>query len=280
MGKAATVSLPTGEEISALGLGTWHMGERADARRAEVEALRTGIDLGITVIDTAEMYGGGGAEEVVAEAVQGQRSNVFIVSKVMPQNASQRGTVAACEKSLKRLATDRIDLYLLHWRGSHPLGETIDALSHLKGAGKIRHWGVSNFDVSDMYELDAIDGGKACAANQVLYHLGERGIEFDLLPHLQKRTVPIMAYCPLGEGRIVSHELLTRLGRAHGVSAATIAIAFLLAKPGVQPIPKTAKAERVHELAKARDTTLTAEDMAHLARAFPPPRSKRSLVMT
>lgn len=279
-GKAATVSLPGGESISALGLGTWHMGERADTRRAEVEALRTGIDLGITVIDTAEMYGGGGAEEVVAAAVQGQRSKVFIVSKVMPQNASRRGTATSCEKSLKRLATDRIDLYLLHWRGSHPLAETVEALSRLREAGKIRHWGVSNFDVADMDELDAVGGGEACAANQVLYHLGERGIEFDLLPRLQKRSLPVMAYCPLGEGRLVGHELLARLGQAHGVSAAAIAIAFLLAKPGVQPIPKTARAERVRELAKARDVALSAADMALLDRAFPPPRAKRSLAMT
>lgn len=274
------VFLPDGERISAFGLGTWHMGERADARRAEVEALRTGIELGLNVIDTAEMYASGGAEEVVAEAVRGRRDDVFIVSKVMPQNASRKGTIAACEKSLRRLSTDRIDLYLLHWRGSHPLAETVAALASLRQAGKIRHWGVSNFDVADMEELDAIDSGKACAANQVLYHLGERGIEFDLLPLLQRRSVSVMAYCPLGQGELADHALLAELGRAHGVSAATIAIAFLLTKPGVQPIPKTARAERVRELARAREIVLPPDDLARLDRAFPPPRQKRPLAMT
>jgi len=276
----ATVSLPDGERISALGLGTWRMGERPETRAAEVEALRTGIDLGITVIDTAEMYGGGGAEEVVAEAVQGRRDEAFVVSKVMPQNASRQGTITACEKSLKRLATDRIDLYLLHWRGSHPLAETVEALARLKESGKIRHWGVSNFDVADMEELDAIAGGAACAANQVLYHLGERGIEFDLLPLLQGRSVPVMAYCPLGQGELADHPLLAELGSAHGVGAAAMAIAFLLTKHGVQPIPKTGRAERVRELARAREVNLSAQDLARLDRAFPPPRGKRPLAMT
>lgn len=275
-----TITLPSGETVPALGLGTWHMGETAEYRTSEVAALRTGIDLGLTVIDTAEMYANGGAEEVVAEAVAGQRDKVFIVSKVLPSNASYTGTLAACERSLKRLKVDVIDLYLLHWRGGTPLAETLRAFESLKDGGKIRHWGVSNFDVSDMEELARLGGGETCAANQVQYALDTRGVEYELLPWVRKRSMPLMAYCPLGGGGLVKHAALEPLARKHGVSKAAIAIAFLLSKPGVQAIPKTAKPERVHDLAKARDVRLDAEDLAALDKAFPPPRRKQPLAMS
>src|SRR5690349_756238 len=188
-----TVRLPDGTEVPALGQGTWHMGERGNAAQTEVTALKLGIELGVTLIDTAEMYGNGGAEEVVAEASQGQRDNLFIVSKVYPHNASRTGVPAACERSLKRLRTDRIDLYLLHWRGSHPLAETVEAFEKLRAAGKIRYWGVSNFDARDMNELTRLPSGDQCASNQVLYHVGSRGIEFDLLPWASEQKIPLMA---------------------------------------------------------------------------------------
>jgi diketogulonate reductase-like aldo/keto reductase len=276
----ATVALPDGEIIPALGLGTWHMGEAASARRGEVEALRCGIDLGLTVIDTAEMYASGGAEAVVAEAIAGQRDKVFLVSKVLPQNASYAGTLKACAASLKRLGTDRLDLYLLHWRGATPLSETLRAFEHLKASGAIRHWGVSNFDVDDMEELAAEAHGGHCAANQVLYHLGERGVEFDLLPLMQRQTMPLMAYCPLGQGDLISHQALAPIAARHGTTPAVIALAFLLAKPGVQAIPKSAKAARVRDIARARDIVLDHEDLAALDRAFPGPRRKQPLAMS
>jgi diketogulonate reductase-like aldo/keto reductase len=256
------------------------MGESAANRKAEVAALKAGIDLGLTVIDTAEMYANGGAEVVTAEAIAGQRAKVFVVSKVLPSNASSRGTVAACEQSLKRLKTDVIDLYLLHWRGSFPLAETVKGFAKLKADGKIRHWGVSNFDVDDLEELARLDGGKACAANQVQYALKPRGPEFDLLPWQQKRSMPLMAYCPLGQGALVDHPALAPLARKHGVTPAAIAIAFLLAKPGVMPIPKTGRVERVHELAKAPAVTLDSADHTALDQAFPPPKRKTPLAMS
>ncbi len=275
-----TVTLPSGATIPALGLGTWHMGESSGNRANEVAALKTGIDLGLTVIDTAEMYANGGAEQVVAEAIAGQRDKVFLVSKVLPSNASYTGTLSACERSLKRLKTDVIDLYLLHWRGGTPLAETLRAFEALQESGKIRHWGVSNFDVSDMEELTRLGGGEACAANQVQYALDTRGPDYDLLPWLQKRSMPLMAYCPLGSGSLVNDAKLGTLAAKHGVSKAAIAIAYLLSKPSVQAIPKTAKPERVHDLAKARDVRLDADDLAALDKAFPPPRRKQPLAMT
>ncbi len=274
------LTLPTGETIPALGLGTWAMGEKVSARASEVEALQAGLDLGLNLIDTAEMYASGGAEMVVAEAIAGRRDTVFLVSKVLPQNASYAKTLTACEASLRRLNTDVIDLYLLHWRGGTPLSETVRAFEKLKSDGKIRHWGVSNFDVNDLHELDAVGGGMDCAANQVMYHLGARGVEFDLLPLQQRRSMPLMAYCPLGQGELISRPALLPLARKHGVTPATIALAFLLSKPGVLPIPKTARAARVSEIAKARDIALDAEDLAALDRAFPPPRRKQPLAMT
>lgn len=272
------VTLPAGEALPALGLGTWHMGESASKRKDEVAALRAGIDLGLTVIDTAEMYANGGAESVVADAIAGQRGKVFIVSKVLPSNASQKGTIAACERSLSRLRTDVIDLYLLHWRGATPLAETVSAFQQLQAGGKIRHWGVSNFDTGDMEELARIDGG--CTANQVQYNLNDRGIEFDLLPWQQKRSMPLMAYCPLGGGDLASHPALSAPARKHGVAPAVIALAFLLSKPGVQAIPKTARPDRVAVIAKARDITLDEDDLLTLDVAFPPPRRKQPLAIT
>jgi diketogulonate reductase-like aldo/keto reductase len=277
---AKTVTLPSGETLPALGLGTWHMGEAAAKRKDEVAALKTGIDLGLTVIDTAEMYANGGAETVVAEAIAGQRGKVFLVSKVLPGNASLKGTIAACEKSLSRLKTDVIDLYLLHWRGGTPLSETLRAFEALKRDGKIRHWGVSNFDVDDLEELSGVEHGDRCMANQVQYALDTRGVEFDLLPWQQTRSMPLMAYCPLGGGGLVSHPALVPVARKHDVSPAAVAIAFLLSKPGVQAIPKSANATRVAELARARDVALDAADLAALDRAFPPPKRKQSLAMT
>lgn len=256
------------------------MGEKASTRADEVKALQAGLDLGLNLIDTAEMYANGGAETVVAEAIVGRRDGVFLVSKVLPQNASYTKTLAACEASLRRLKTDVIDLYLLHWRGGTPLSETVRAFEQLRSDGKIRHWGISNFDVSDIQELDAVDSGKDCAANQVMYHLGSRGVEFDLLPLQQRRSMPLMAYCPLGQGELINHPALLPMARKHGVTPATIALAFLLSKPGALPIPKTAQAKRAIEIAKARDITLDGDDLAALDHAFPPPRRKQPLAMT
>jgi diketogulonate reductase-like aldo/keto reductase len=274
-----TVMLPGGEQVPALGQGTWHMGERAADRRHEADALRAGLDLGLTLIDTAEMYGEGGAEEVVADAVEGRRDSVFIVSKVYPHNATAAGTLAACERSLKRLRTDRIDLYLLHWRGSVPLAETLGAFERLKAAGKIRHWGVSNFDPSDMAELAQAPGGSACAANQVLYHLGSRGIEHDLLPRCSRDGISVMAYSPLAQGAILADPVLARVAVRHGVGPAGIAIAWSMRLPGVISIPKTSSLARLRDNARAADLMLTAADLAELDAAFPPPRRATPLAM-
>jgi diketogulonate reductase-like aldo/keto reductase len=265
--------------VPALGLGTWHMGERKAARRREADALRAGLDLGLTLIDTAEMYGDGGAEEVVGDAVKGRRDGVFIVSKVYPHNASRTGVATACERSLKRLATDRIDLYLLHWRGSHPLAETVAGFEALQAAGKIRNWGVSNLDTGDMAELGKVAGGKACAANQVLYHLGERGIEWQLLADAQRSGVAIMAYSPLGQGAILSHPALAKVAARHEVAPAAVAIAWTLRHGNVIAIPKSASLERVQQNARASDLALDAADLAALDAAFPPPRRKGPLAV-
>jgi diketogulonate reductase-like aldo/keto reductase len=272
-----TVQLPGGRNVPALGLGTWHMGERKADRAREVAALKAGIDLGLTLIDTAEMYGNGGAEEVVAEAIAGVRDKVFLVSKVLPHNASRKGTIDACEQSLQRLKTERIDLYLLHWRGSYPLADTVAAFERLKVDGKIGDWGVSNFDVDDMAELKRVSDH--CAANQVLHHLGSRGIEWQLLPDSQRAGIPVMAYCPLGQGELIGHPAIVQLARKHAVAPAAIAVAFLLSKPSVLAIPKSSHAERVREFARARDVKLDAEDFAFLDREFPVPKRKTALDM-
>jgi diketogulonate reductase-like aldo/keto reductase len=270
-----TVALPGGERVPALGQGTWYMGERSGNAAAEADALRLGVDLGMTLIDTAEMYASGGAEQVVARAVSGIRDKVFLVSKVLPQNASRTGVAAACERSLKRLGTDRIDLYLLHWRGGHPLSETVEAFGALKAAGKIRYWGVSNFDTDDMEEIQ----GLPCAANQVLYHPGSRGIEFDLLPWCAGHGIPVMAYSPLGHHvrkTLASPALRAAAGR-HGVTAAQVAIAWGLRSGNVISIPKAADAAHVKENAAAADLALTTEDLAAIDAEFPPPSRKAPL---
>ncbi len=272
-------ALPSDEAVPVLGQGTWYMGENARSRLQEVKALRLGIDLGLTLIDTAEMYGDGGAEEVVGEAVAGARDNIFIVSKVLPDNASQRGTVAACERSLRRMKTDRIDLYLLHWRGQHPLRETVEAFEELKRAQKIRHWGVSNLDTGDMKELERLPAGKAVAANQVLYNLTRRGIEYDLLPYCRERKIPLMAYSPIEQGRMLGHAALKEIASRHQATPAQVALAWLIRQHGMIVIPKASSDSHVRENAAARDIALTPGDLAALDRAFPPPRKPRPLEM-
>jgi diketogulonate reductase-like aldo/keto reductase len=274
------VTLPDGTEVPALGQGTWKMGEDRRARAAEVAALRLGLDLGMTLVDTAEMYGEGEAEEVVGEAVAGRRDGVFIVSKVYPHNASARGVVAAAERSLRRLGTDRIDLYLLHWRGGVPLAETVAGFEALRGAGKILRWGVSNLDADDMEELVSIPAGQACATNQVLYNPEARGIEFDLLPWCAARRMPVMAYSPVGQGgRLLRHAALKAIAARHGASPAQVALAWALRHPGVIAIPKAATAAHVRDNAAARAVTLGADDLAEIDAAFPPPQRKRPLAM-
>jgi diketogulonate reductase-like aldo/keto reductase len=273
------VTLPSGETVPALGQGTWHMGERKAAARAEADALRLGIDLGMTLLDTAEMYGNGGAEEVVADAAQGQRDKLFIVSKVYPHNASRTGVPAACERSLRRLRTDRIDLYLLHWRGSHPLAETVAAFEKLRQAGKIRHWGVSNLDTNDMRELAGAPGGGLCAANQVLYHPGSRGIEFDLLPWCADHKVAVMAYSPLGQAArsVLGSKALQAVAARHRATPGQVAIAWGMRHPHVISIPKAVDPKHVAENAKAGELRLTAADLAEIDAAHRPPARKQPL---
>jgi len=274
-----TVTLPDGATMPALGLGTWRMGERRAHRATEVAALRRGFELGIGLVDTAEMYGEGGAEEVVGEALDGHRDRVFVVSKVYPHNASRRGAIAACERSLARLRTDRIDLYLLHWRGSVPLAETLEAFERLRADGKIRRWGVSNFDTADMRSIAKLPAGSMCAANQVYYSASRRGVEHDLLPWLRERSIPAMAYCPLDEGALARDATLARIGAAHAASAAQVAIAWLFAQPGVVPIPKAVRLEHVDAIRAAADLVLSAQDLALIDRAFPPPGGKEPLAI-
>jgi diketogulonate reductase-like aldo/keto reductase len=273
------VRVPDGTLVPALGQGTWHMGERKAAARAEVAALRLGLDLGMTLIDTAEMYGEGGAEEVVGEAIAGRRDEVFLVSKVYPHNASTKGVPAACARSLKRLRTDRIDLYLLHWRGRFPLAETVAAFEVLRAAGQIRFWGVSNLDAEDMEELTGVPGGGACAADQVLYHPGARGIEFDLLPWCRDRNLPVMAYSPLGQGGLLRSRALRSVAQRHGATPAQVAIAWGLRHPNAISIPKAVAPEHVRENAGAGAITLTAEDVAAIDAEFPPPTRRQGLAI-
>lgn len=274
-----SVTLPSGKEVPALGLGTWNMGETRSSAPQEVESIRKAIDLGMTLIDTAEMYADGRSEEVVGAAIAGRRQNVFLVSKVYPWNASDKGTAEACERSLARLGTDHIDLYLLHWRGEHPLAETVAAFERLKSDGKIGDWGVSNFDTDDMEELFAVPGGKNCAANQVLYNLSRRGPEFSLLPWCQERGVPLMAYSPIEQGRILKNHELIRIAKAYQATPAQLALAFLLERDGVIAIPKSASVSRVEENRGATDLEITEEDWAALDAVFPPPTRKTSLEM-
>jgi len=271
------IALPSGESVPALGQGTWNMGDDRGRRAEELAALRLGLDLGLTLIDTAEMYGDGRSEELVAEAISGRRNEVFLVSKVLPNHASRRGTLAACEKSLKRLKTDRLDLYLLHWSGNVPFAETLEALTALKDAGKIRHYGVSNLDLGEMREWWRTPGGDGIATNQLLYNLTRRGIEWDLMPWLRERRVTVMAYSPLEQARLLSGQPLADFARRHGTTPAQAALAWLLAKDGVIVIPKSGRRDRVKENAGALDHPLTAAQIAELDRLFPPPTGPRPL---
>jgi diketogulonate reductase-like aldo/keto reductase len=274
------VTLKSGDKVPVLGLGTWRMGERRPERAAEVAAIRLGLELGLTLIDTAEMYGEGGAEEAVGEAIAGKRDGLFVVSKVYPHNASRTGAIAACERSLKRLRTDRLDLYLLHWRGSVPLAETVEAFERLKRDGKIRNWGVSNLDAADMSELAGVKHGGNCAANQVLYHLGSRGIEWQLLDACRKANVMVMAYSPLGQGPLLRKPALKKIADKHGIEPAAVALAWVLRQPGVVAIPKAVRPEHLRANMKALDVKLDADDLKALDAAFPPPRDATPLEMT
>jgi diketogulonate reductase-like aldo/keto reductase len=272
-------TLPSGDEIPVLGQGTWRMAEQAGTRKQEIAVLRLGLDLGMTLIDTAEMYADGGAEELVGEAIAGCRDEVFLVSKVLPGNASQRGTIDACDRSLRRLRTDRIELYLLHWRGSFALRETLAAFDTLQRAGKIRHWGVSNLDISDMEELAALPGGAACATNQVLYNLTRRGVEFDLLPWCRQRRIPLMAYSPIEQGRMLRHATLREVATRHGITPAQAGLAWLLRQQHLIVIPKASTEAHVRENRAALDLHLDPQDLAALDRAFPPPTRSQPLEM-
>jgi diketogulonate reductase-like aldo/keto reductase len=272
-------TLLSGRPVPVLGLGTWHMGESRSRRDDEVKALQLGLDLGLTLIDTAEMYGEGGAEEVVGAAIRGRREGLTIVSKVYPHNASRKGAIAACERSLKRLGIETIDLYLLHWRGNVPLAETVAAFETLKRDGKIGAWGVSNFDSGDMRDLKSVAQGDACAANQVLYNLGERGIEFALLEQCRANNIAVMAYTPLGQGSILRHSIVKAIAEKHGVDGAAIALAFVLRHAGVIAIPKAVEPQHVRANARALEVALDADDLARLDAAFPPPRRATPLAM-
>jgi diketogulonate reductase-like aldo/keto reductase len=273
-----TVRFPDGATVPALGQGSWKMGERGSDRRREADALRLGLDLGLTLIDTAEMYADGGAEEVVAEAIAGRREEVFLVSKVYPHNASRTKLPRSLDASLRRLRVERLDLYLLHWRGSIPLAETVEAMERARGQGKIARWGVSNLDVEELEELGA--ALPDCATDQVLWNLEARGVEFDLLPFCAGRGMPVMAYSPVGQGGgLLRHAALRKVAARHGVEPAAVALAFVLARPGVIAIPKAADPAHLRQNAAARELRLAPEDLAELDGAFPPPRRKRPLEM-
>ncbi|WP_448886666.1 aldo/keto reductase [Citrobacter telavivensis] len=273
-----------GVVLPAIGQGTWYMGENPGHRQAEVSALRAGVDLGLTLIDTAEMYADGGAEEVVGEALNGLRERVFLVSKVYPWNAGGQKAIAACEASLRRLKTDYLDLYLLHWSGNFTFAETVEAMETLIAQGKIRRWGVSNLDVDDMQALWQVPGGRQCATNQVLYHLASRGIEYDLLPWCQQHQLPMMAYSPLAQaGRLrsglLNHPVVNEIAHAHSASAAQILLAWVISHQGVMAIPKAASVEHVQQNAAALSITLSAQELAALEKAYPAPKGKTALDM-
>jgi len=274
-----TVALPSGERVPAFGQGTWFMGDARATRAEEIAALRLGLDLGATLIDTAEMYGDGRAEQLVGEAIAGRRDEAFLVSKVLPEHATRHGTVSACEQSLKRLQTDRLDLYLLHWRGSVPFAETLEALVALKKAGKIRHYGVSNLDLTDMQDIAQLASGNEIATNQLLYNLARRGIEWDLLPWLRERCIPVMAYSPLEQARLLKNRQLAAFARSHGMTPAQAALAWLLARDDVIVIPKSGRRERLRENLGALDHALTTVDLTELDRLFAPPHGPHALEM-
>lgn len=273
------VQLPDGEKVPALGQGTWNMGEKNSDLNEEIKALRTGIDLGLTLIDTAEMYADGGSEKLVGKAIEGLRDRVFLVSKVLPSHASLRGTISACEASLKRLKTDYLDLYLLHWPGAIPLTETIEAMETLVSQGKIRRWGVSNFDVDDLQELFLLTKPERLATNQVLYNLSRRGIEYDLLPWSENFSLPTMAYSPIEQGRLLNNPALLQLAKQYEASPAQIALAWVLRRPDIIAIPKASTIRHVQDNLNALSITLNGSDLSFLDRAFPPPVKKQSLEM-
>ena len=273
------ITLPDGESVPAFGLGTWHMGEDRRRRADETAAVKLGIELDMTLVDTAEMYGNGGAEEIVADAAAGMRDRLFIVSKVLPYNASRKGMIEACERSLKRLKTDRIDLYLLHWRGSVPLAETLEGFDRLQREGKIRHHGVSNFNTEDMKEWVSLAGGDKVASNQILYNLSRRGPEFELIPWCRQRRISIMAYSPLEQGRMLGNRGLQQVAQRHDATPAQVALAWLLRQDGMIVIPKATRLEHVRENQAALDLKLTDDDLAALDHAFPPPKSRSPLGM-
>jgi diketogulonate reductase-like aldo/keto reductase len=274
-----TVKLPSGETVPQLGQGTWHMGESGRARKDEVTALKLGLDLGMTLIDTAEMYGDGRSEALVGEAIAGRRDEVFLVTKVYPHHASRRAMLAACNHSLQRLRVEMIDLYLLHWPGEVPLDETVHAFEALQREGKIRQWGVSNFDLQQIESLHAIAGGAAAQTDQVLYHLGKRGIEWDLLPRLRRHRVPVMAYSPFDQGRLLRTRALLDFAQRQAMTPAQVAIAWLLARDGVIAIPKAGNRASLRENAAALAHPLTATQLQELDRLFPPPKAPSRLAM-
>ena len=272
------VTLPGGEVVPSMGQGTWKMGERAERRSDEIAALRAGVELGMTLVDTAEMYGDGAAEALICEALGDRRDQLFLVSKAYPQNASRSRLAGACEASLKRLGTDRLDLYLLHWRGSVPLAETVEAMKALKSAGKIRHWGVSNLDTNDMDQLVAA-GGDGCVTDQILYNLVRRGPELDLLPWLAQHKVPVMAYSPVEQGRLTSHPALDKVAAQVGATPAQVALAWTLRHDGLIAIPKASSIAHVRENRAAADIVLSDADLATLDAAFPRLAGRRPLEM-
>jgi aldehyde reductase len=274
-----TVQLPCGERVPAFGMGTWHMGDDPSARRQELATLQLGLDLGARLIDTAEMYGHGAAEELVGEAVRGRREQVFLVSKVLPSNATGKGTVAACERTLRRLKTDCLDLYLLHWRGAVPFAETVEAFLELQRRGKIRYFGVSNLDPAEMQQLWSVPGGAGVQTNQLLYNLSRRAIEWELLPWLRERRVPVMAYSPLEQARLLAAPKLAEFARRHHVTPAQAALGWLLAKDDAIVIPKTGRPQRLKENLGALTHPLTVAQLAELERLFPPPSGPETLEM-
>ncbi|MEO2215006.1 aldo/keto reductase [Paenibacillus amylolyticus] len=274
-----TVMLPDGTALPAIGQGTWYMGEKQSSQEEEVRALRSGIELGMTVIDTAEMYAEGGAEVVTGKAISGLRDEVFLVSKVYPHHADRKQMITACERSLKRLGTDRLDLYLLHWRGGVPLEETVQALEQLKQSGKILRWGVSNLDTRDMQELWSLPEGSQCMVNQVLYHAVSRGIEHDLLPWMRERSVPVMAYCPLAQGgrlrsELLEHPVIQKIAQDRGVTTSQIALAWVIRDGDVMAIPKAVQLNHMADNAAAVNIVLTPEELTRLDEAFPAPKGK------
>jgi diketogulonate reductase-like aldo/keto reductase len=278
-GFVPTTTLPDGEPVPILGQGTWHMAEDPSRRRSEVAALRTGLDLGLTLIDTAELYANGAAEELVGEAIQGRRDEVFLVSKVLPEHATRSGTVAACKRSLRRLGTDRLDLYLLHWREKISLEWTLEGFRELMHRGLIRNWGVSNFGIADMQELERLSGGTAVATDQVLYNLTRRGIEWDLLPWCRSRRIPIMAYSPIEQGRMLHHPVLKGMAQRLNATPAQVALAWLLRQELLTAIPKAATPRHVRENYGALDIRFSERDLAELDLAFPPPDGPQPLEM-